>query len=60
MGVLQEKEIRGYQMKEQAFVCPVCATEEEIKAASEEKILYKEDEVHDDKGTVCIRCKKEI
>ena len=29
MGVLQEKEIRAYQLKDKKLVCPVCATDEE-------------------------------
>ncbi len=60
MGMLQEKEIRAYQFKTHETVCPRCAKEEEIKGLAEDKILYKEDEVHDGKGLVCIRCKKPL
>jgi hypothetical protein len=60
MGFIQEKEIRAYQLKTHETVCPVCATEEEIKGVDEDKVLYREAEIHDGKGLVCTRCKKPV
>jgi len=36
MGLIQEKEIRAYQLKNKTLVCPVCATDEE-RADSEKR-----------------------
>ena len=60
MGLLQEKDIRGYQIKTGIIVCPVCATAEEIKAISEDNILTEYDIDRDVDKMVCDRCKKEI
>jgi hypothetical protein len=59
MGVLQEKEIRGYQLKSEIVICPVCATEEEMKGTSERGIT-EEDIARDPNRMVCERCKKKL
>jgi hypothetical protein len=58
MAMLEEKEIRAYQLKNRTFVCPVCATDEE-KADSETKIVA-EDVIHDSNPLECVRCKKVV
>lgn len=60
MGLIQEKEIRAYQLKNHVAVCPVCATEEETESKDTEKIFYEEDVVHNEEGIICNRCKKEL
>lgn len=59
MGTIQEKEIRAYQLKEKALVCPVCATDEEKETAGADNIIA-EDTIHDDNPLFCNRCKKKI
>jgi hypothetical protein len=58
MAMLQEKEIRAYQLKNKTYVCPVCATTEE-KTDSETKALA-EDVIHDAGPMECVRCKKTV
>ncbi|OPY67395.1 MAG: hypothetical protein A4E57_02332 [Syntrophorhabdaceae bacterium PtaU1.Bin034] len=58
MAMLEEKEIRAYQLKNRTFVCPVCATDEE-KADTETKIVA-EDVIHDSNPMECVRCKKVV
>jgi hypothetical protein len=58
MAMLEEKEIRAYQLKNRTFVCPVCATDEE-KADTETKIVA-EDVIHDSNPLECVRCKKVV
>ena len=57
MGLLQEKEIRGYQIKNKGFVCPVCATDEE---KSTESSIKAEDKIHNEDPMVCVRCQKKV
>jgi hypothetical protein len=33
MGLLQENEIKAYQLKNKTFVCPVCVADEERETA---------------------------
>jgi hypothetical protein len=56
--MLAEKEIRGYQLKNQTFVCPVCVTEEEQKDSETKWVA--EDVIHDSGPMACARCKKDI
>jgi hypothetical protein len=58
MAMLEEKQIRGYQLKNRTYVCPVCATDEE-KADSETTVMA-EDAIHDSKPMECVRCKKVV
>jgi hypothetical protein len=59
MTMLDEKDIRGYRLKNTGVVCPVCATDEE-KTNSTTRILA-EDVIHDDASPMeCIRCKKAV
>jgi hypothetical protein len=58
VAILQEKEIRGFQLKNKALVCPVCASDEEKAAPGTE--LIAEDAVHDPDPMYCTRCKKKI
>jgi hypothetical protein len=57
MGTIQEKEIRGFQLKNKELVCPVCATDEEKAQATE---VVAEDVIHDPNPAFCIRCQKKI
>lgn len=59
MGLLQEKEVRAYQLKNKTFVCPVCATDEEREGTELDKVIA-EDTIHDDNPMFCGRCKKKI
>jgi hypothetical protein len=59
MGTINEKQIRAYQTKEKALVCPVCATDEEKEIAGPDGIIA-EDTIHDDNPLFCHRCKKKI
>jgi hypothetical protein len=59
MGLLVEKEIRAYQLKNKTLVCPICATGEE-KADEETEKLVAEDIIHDTSPLECVRCKKKI
>jgi hypothetical protein len=56
--MIGEKEIRGYQLKNATYVCPVCVKGEEVKEP-ETKVIA-EDEIHDTDSMMCIRCKKAI
>jgi hypothetical protein len=58
MAMLQEKEIRAYQLKNKTYVCPVCATNEE-KAEATAKVAA-EDLIHDSSPMACVRCGKEV
>ncbi len=58
MGLLQEKEIRGYQLKNKTFVCPVCASDEEKR--SDETTVIAEDAIHDANPFYCVRCQKKV
>lgn len=58
MSMLEEKQIRGYQLRERTFVCPVCATDEE-KTDSGTKIVA-EDVVHDSDPMECTRCQRPV
>ena len=55
--MLQEKQIRGFQLKNKELVCPVCATDEEKAKATE---ISQEDAIHDPKPAFCVRCQKKI
>lgn len=55
---LDEKEIRAYQLRTTALVCPVCASGEEKADPATEVVA--EDEIHDTNPMVCARCKKTI
>lgn len=57
MGTLQEKEIRGLQLKNKEIVCSACATDEERSEATE---FPAEDEIHDQYPWFCVRCKKKV
>jgi hypothetical protein len=59
MGLLVEKEIRAYQLRNKSLVCPVCATDEERADDETEKIVA-EDIVHDTPPMECVRCRKKI
>jgi hypothetical protein len=59
MGLLVEKEIRAYQLRNKTLVCPVCATDEE-KADEETEKLVAEDIIHDTSPLECVVCKKKI
>jgi hypothetical protein len=59
MPQLDEKKIRAYHAKADAYVCPVCATDEE-KAAAKSGDIIAEDEVHNEESMFCVRCKKKI
>jgi hypothetical protein len=59
MPLLEEKEIRGFHLREKGFVCPVCATDEERDAGEPVKMVA-EDVVHNEESMFCIRCKKKI
>jgi len=59
MGLLVEKEIRAFQLKNKALVCPVCATDEERADDDVEKIVA-EDVIHDTPPMECARCRKKI
>ena len=56
MAMLEEKQIRAYQLKNKTYVCPVCATDEE-KVDAETKVMA-EDVIHDSGPMECVRCKK--
>ena len=58
MAMLQEKEIRAYQLKNRAYVCPVCATDEEKAEAT--TTIAAEDLIHDSNPMECVRCKKKV
>lgn len=57
MGMIQEKEVRAYQLKDKKLVCPVCATDEEKAQATE---VAAEDKIHDPDPAFCVRCQKKI
>jgi hypothetical protein len=57
MGLVVEKEIRAYQLRNKTLVCPVCATDEE-RADDETEKLAAEDILHDTSPMECVRCKK--
>lgn len=57
MGMIQEKEIRAYQLKNKELVCPVCASDEEKAQATE---VAAEDVIHDPNPAVCVRCQKKL
>ncbi|OGP53498.1 MAG: hypothetical protein A2Y65_10760 [Deltaproteobacteria bacterium RBG_13_52_11] len=59
MGLLVEKEIRAYQLRNKTLVCPVCATDEE-RADDETEKIAAEDIIHDTNPMECVRCKKKI
>jgi hypothetical protein len=59
MPLLEEKEIRGFHLREQGYVCPVCASDEE-KETGEPVKMVAEDVVHNEESMFCIRCKKKI
>jgi len=59
MGLLKEKEIRAYQLKNKTLVCPVCATDEERDTAEADEVIT-EDTIHDDNPMFCNRCKTKI
>ncbi len=59
MAMLEEKEIRAYQLKNRTFVCPVCASDEE-RADPGTDMVMAEDVIHDTGPLECIRCKKKI
>jgi hypothetical protein len=59
MGLLVEKEIRAYQLKNKTLVCPVCATDEE-RADDKTEGIAAEDIIHDTPPMECVRCKKTI
>jgi hypothetical protein len=59
MGTLQEKEIRGYQLKSKIVVCPVCASEEEMKG-TEQRAITEDDIARDPNRMVCDRCKSKL
>ena len=56
--MIQEREIRAYQLKSKVFVCPRCATDEE-KTDSETTIVA-EDAIHDSDPMECARCKAPV
>ena len=58
MAMLVEKEIRAYQLKNNTFVCPICATKEE-KADPEIKVVT-EDVIHQTNPMECVRCKETV
>ncbi len=58
MAMLDEKQIRAYQLKNRTYVCPVCATDEE-KVDTETKVIA-EDVIHDSNPMECVRCKKVV
>jgi hypothetical protein len=58
MAMLEEKQLRAYQLKNKTFVCPVCASDEE-KAEAEKEIVA-EDLIHDTNPMECVRCKKVV
>ena len=58
MAMLVEKEIRGYQLKNSTYVCPVCATDEE-KTDSGTRMVT-EDVIHDSAPLECVRCKTTV
>ncbi len=57
MGMIQEKEIRAYQLKDKKFVCPVCATDEEKAQGTE---ISQEDAIHNPDPVFCVRCQKKV
>jgi hypothetical protein len=59
MGLLEEKEVRAYQLRNKTLVCPVCATDEE-RADDETGAISAEDLIHDANPMECVRCKKKI
>jgi hypothetical protein len=59
MGLLEEKEVRAYQLRNKTLVCPVCATDEE-RADDETEAISAEDLIHDTNPMECVRCKKKI
>jgi uncharacterized protein with PIN domain len=60
MPLLEEKEIRAYHLRQEGFVCPVCASDEE-KDSGEPVKFVSEDVIHDEESSMfCIRCKKKI
>lgn len=59
MPILEEKEIRGFHLREKGYVCPVCATDEERETGEPVKMV-EEDVVHNEESMLCIRCKKKI
>ncbi len=62
MGTVTESRARAYHTKDNQFVCPVCATDEERAADENEKFKPEPigHEVHDPNPVYCIRCKKKI
>jgi hypothetical protein len=56
--MLEEKEIRAYQLKNRTYVCPVCVTGEETADTGTKMVA--EDEIHDTNAMMCVRCKKPI
>ncbi len=58
MAMLEEKEIRAFQLRNRTYVCPVCATDEE-KDDTETRMIT-EDVIHDSGPLECVRCKKKV
>jgi len=56
--MLEEKAIRAYQLKNRAYVCPVCATEQEKTDSGTEAVT--EDVIHDSNPMECVRCRKVV
>ncbi len=59
MPMLEEKEIRAYQIRNGTLVCPLCSTDQEGAADDTVKIAA-EDVIHDSGPLECVRCNKRI
>jgi hypothetical protein len=60
MGIVNQEEIRGYQLEKGAIICTECIEVEEAGGVDEDEILTEVDVDKDEKIYFCDRCKKRL